>query len=89
MESNSAPKAEEMHNKGEGEQPCVAIQEPTQSEEAVAPLSQQKDSEPEVKAKTGRAKRREKRLRHEPQNVTGERLSSVLNYMHVEKLFVC
>lgn len=41
-----------------------------EGEQPGAPVA--KEVESEVKAKTGRAKRREKRLRHEPQNVTGE-----------------
>ena len=79
MDDKATPRAEEAHNsKGENEQPSVAIQEPTQPKEAAAPSREHKDSEPEVKAKTGRAKRREKRLRHEPQNVTGEPLFAIV-----------
>ena len=68
MDSTSTSKAEVPDEKPSG----GAIEEPPQLEEAAAPPRDNK-SEPEVKAKTGRAKRKEKRLRHEPQNVTGER----------------
>ena len=79
MDSTLAPKTGEVY---EDEQSSVAIEEPTQLEEVAAPRRDDK-SEPEVKAKTGRAKRKEKRLRHEPQNVTGERQCTIVNYMHV------
>ena len=69
MDSTSTPKAEVPDEKPSG----GAIEEPPQLEEAAAVPPRDNKSEPEVKAKTGRAKRKEKRLRHEPQNVTGER----------------
>ena len=75
MDSTPAPKTEGVHHEGEDEQPGGTIEQPTQHQGTAAPLRELKGSEPEpeVKAKTGRAKRREKRLRHEPQNVIGER----------------
>lgn len=79
MDSTSAPKTGEIH---EDKPSGGAIEEPTQLEEVAAP-PRDNQSEPEVKAKTGRAKRKEKRLRHEPQNVTGERQCTTVNYMHV------
>ena len=79
MDTSQARKTGEID---EDKQSVGAIDEPTQLEEAVAPRNDNK-SEPEVKAKTGRAKRRERRLRHEPLNVTGEQQSMIVYNMHV------
>ena len=70
-------KLEERYEKGEDEQVSGTVQDPTRLEQPDAPASESKESEPEVKAKTGRAKRREKRLKHEPHSVAGESLSTV------------
>ena len=80
MDSTLAPKGGEVHHEGEGEQPGGTIKPSTQPQDAAAPPRKHKDNEPEpeVKAKTGRAKRREKRLRHEPQNVIGEQPSTIV-----------
>ena len=78
MDTSQARKTGEID---EDEQSVGAIDEPTQLEDAVAPRNDK--SEPEVKAKTGRAKRRERRLRHEPLNVTGEQQSMIVYNMHV------
>ena len=51
-------------NEAAAEPASPALQEPT--------ASKSKPSEPEVSAMSAKAKRREKRLKHEPQNVTGE-----------------
>lgn len=72
-------KTGEIH---EAKQSGGAMEEPTQLEEVAAP-SRENKTEPEVKAKTGRAKRREKRLRHEPQNVTGERQSTIVHHVKI------
>ncbi len=72
MDTAPAPKTGEVD---EDKQSGGAIKEPTHLEEAAAPPNDKK-SEPAVKVKTGRAKRRERRLRHEPLNVTGERQST-------------
>ena len=63
-------KAEENAEKRDEE----AVQEATQMEASgsQAAVGERKETESEVKAKTGRAKRKEKRLRHEPQSVTGK-----------------
>ena len=79
----SAPKVEVLfEGDSEDKRSSVVevIEKPTQPEEAAAPPSEHKKSEPEVKAKTGRAKRREKRLRHEPQNVTRESLGGLFAF---------
>ena len=60
--------------KGDSELAGGAAQEPAIAEERPCQQLAGKESEPEVKVKTGRAKRREKRLKNEPQNVTGEQL---------------
>ena len=79
MDTAQAPKTGEVD---EDKQSAGAIEEPTQLEEAAAPPNDNK-LEPEIKAKTGRAKRRERRLRHEPLNVTGEQQSTIVYSMHV------
>lgn len=69
-------RAEENVEKREEGRAREAVQEPTRTEDSPGPSAavEQKGSELPVKAKTGRAKRKEKRLRHEPHNVTGEQI---------------
>ena len=71
LKEEAKSKAEENAEEKEEE----AAQEPTLMEESVpqaAAVGEGKETESEIKAKTGRAKRKEKRLRHEPQSVTGK-----------------
>lgn len=83
----SDSETQEKFEKGEDGRSEEAVQELTRMElEESAPqtaVGERKGTESEVKAKTGRAKRKEKRLRHEPQSVTGKQPNiTCVNYAH-------
>lgn len=64
-------KAEESMDMEGDHQESETAAEAAAQEEPAQPTSKSKPNEPEVVTKSAKVKRKEKRLKHEPQNVTG------------------